>query len=210
MQTIKTIVLTGGPCAGKSTAMGWIQSTFTERGYKVLVVPETATELITGGVAPWTCGTNADYQCLQFQLQEFKENVFQKAAKTMKNEKILIVCDRGMMDNKVYMTDEEYAEVVERINLDEEMQRNKYDAIFHLETAAKGEKEAYLSNKDSNAIRIETVEQACTIDQKLIAAWAGHPHFYTIESTRDFNRKMKQVVSRIADFLGEPSPYEDL
>lgn len=210
MQTIKTIVLTGGPCAGKSTAMGWIQSTFTERGYKVLVVPETATELITGGVAPWTCGTNADYQCLQFQLQEFKEDIFLKAAKTMKNEKILIVCDRGMMDNKVYMTDEEYAEVVERINLDEEMQRNKYDAIFHLETAAKGEKEAYLSNKDGNATRIETVEQACTIDQKLIAAWNGHPCFYTIESTRDFNRKMKQVVSKIADFLGEPSPYKDL
>ena len=52
---ITKIVITGGPCAGKTTAMSWIQSTFTKKGYTVLFVPETATELITGGVAPWTC-----------------------------------------------------------------------------------------------------------------------------------------------------------
>ena len=44
---ITKIVITGGPCAGKSTAMSWIQNAFTELGYAVLFVPETATELIT-------------------------------------------------------------------------------------------------------------------------------------------------------------------
>ncbi len=209
MQIIKFIVLTGGPCAGKSTAMSWIQNAFTERGYKVLFVPETATELINGGVAPWTCGTNADYQCLQFHLQEVKEDIFIKAAKTMKDQKILIVCDRGMMDNKVYMNDEEYADVVKRINLDEEKQRNKYDAVFHLVTAAKGEEEIYLKNKEGNAARIETVEQACTLDDKLIAAWTGHPHLRVIDNSSNFENKMKRLVSEIASFLGEPAPYEE-
>ena len=51
------IVITGGPCAGKTTAMSWIQSNFTKLGYTVLFVPETATELISGGIAPWTCGS---------------------------------------------------------------------------------------------------------------------------------------------------------
>ena len=59
---IAKIVITGGPCAGKSTAMSWIQNAFSKMGYAVLFVPETATELITGGVAPCSCGTNADYQ----------------------------------------------------------------------------------------------------------------------------------------------------
>ncbi len=209
MQVIKLIVLTGGPCAGKSTAMSWIQNAFSERGYKVLFVPETATELINGGVAPWTCGTNADYQCLQFHLQEVKEDIFIKAAKTMKDQKILIVCDRGMMDNKVYMNDEEYADVVKRINLDEEKQRNKYDAVFHLVTAAKGEAEIYLNNKEGNAARIETVEQACALDDKLIAAWTGHPHLRVIDNSSNFENKMKRLVSEIATFLGEPAPYEE-
>ena len=62
---ITKIVITGGPCAGKTTALSWIMNSFTERGYVVLFVPETATELINGGVAPWTCKSNADYQFCQ-------------------------------------------------------------------------------------------------------------------------------------------------
>ena len=47
-------------------------------------MPETATELITGGVAPWTCGTNAEYQKCQLKLQIEKENIFEQAARTKK------------------------------------------------------------------------------------------------------------------------------
>ena len=65
---ISKIVLTGGPCAGKTTALTWINNYFSKRGYTVLFVPETATELITNGVAPWTCGTNYDYQRQQLKL----------------------------------------------------------------------------------------------------------------------------------------------
>ena len=57
MEIIK-MVITGGPCAGKSTAMSRIQNTLANMGYKALFIGETASELITGGVAPWTCGTN--------------------------------------------------------------------------------------------------------------------------------------------------------
>ena len=106
---IHKIVITGGPCAGKTTAMSWIQNALTKRGYRVLFVPETATELITGGVAPWTCGTNLDYQKCQMRLQLEKEALFEQAAATMDVSKILIVCDRGALDNKAYMTDEEFA-----------------------------------------------------------------------------------------------------
>ena len=74
-QIIKKIVITGGPCAGKTTAMGWIKEAFTDHDYTVLFVPETATELITGGVAPWTCGTNAEYQQCQVELANHKFNV---------------------------------------------------------------------------------------------------------------------------------------
>ena len=39
---ISKIVITGGPCAGKTTAMSWIQNAFTRLGYNVLFVDETA------------------------------------------------------------------------------------------------------------------------------------------------------------------------
>ena len=87
---IRQIVITGGPCGGKSTAVGWIQTNLIKEGWKVLVVPETATEFITGGVAPWTCGSNLDYQKCQMTLQLEKERLFRKAALSMPDEKILI------------------------------------------------------------------------------------------------------------------------
>ena len=92
---ITRIVITGGPCAGKSTAMSWVQKSFTEKGYRVLFVPETATELITGGVTPWGCSTNVEYQKCQMRFQDEKEKVFKQAARFMQSEKVLIVCDRG-------------------------------------------------------------------------------------------------------------------
>ena len=42
-KSISKIVLTGGPCAGKTTALSWIKNAFTKIGYAVLIVPETAT-----------------------------------------------------------------------------------------------------------------------------------------------------------------------
>ena len=92
MSVVK-IVITGGPCAGKTTGLSWIRNAFTKQGWTVLIVPETATELITGGVAPWTCGTNLDYQKVQMRLQMEKERLFEQAARTMRAEKILIVCN---------------------------------------------------------------------------------------------------------------------
>lgn len=40
---IHKIVLTGGPCGGKSTGLSKIEQELTEKGYKVFIVPETAT-----------------------------------------------------------------------------------------------------------------------------------------------------------------------
>ncbi len=125
---IRQIVITGGPCGGKSTAVGWIQTNLVKDGWKVLIIPETATEFITGGVAPWTCGSNLDYQKCQMALQLEKERLFRKAALSMPDEKILIVCDRGALDNRVYMNDEEFAAVLSEVGQNEVELRDRYDA----------------------------------------------------------------------------------
>lgn len=203
---ITKIVITGGPCAGKTTAMSWIQSNFTKLGYTVLFVPETATELITGGVAPWTCGTNADYQKCQMKLQLEKEKIFEQGASTMPVDKVLIVCDRGTLDNKAYMSELDFSTVITSVGCNEVELRDGYDAVFHLVTAAKGAEQFYTTA--NNAARTETVEQAAALDDKLIAAWTGHPHLRIIDNTTGFEDKLKKLIAEIAAFLGEPEPYE--
>ena len=206
MPDITKIVITGGPCAGKSTAISWVQNAFTQMGYSVLFVPETATELITGGVAPWTCGTNCDYQKCQMKLQIEKEKIFCEAAATMDAEKVLIVCDRGALDNKAYMNELEFASVLGALGANEVELRDQYDAVFHLVTAAKGAADFYTTA--NNTARTETVEEAVAMDDKLISAWTGHPHFRVIDNSSDFENKMRRLVSEISSFLGEPEPFE--
>jgi len=203
---ITKIVITGGPCAGKSTAMSWVQNAFTQMGYTVLFVPETATELITGGVAPWTCGTNGEYQKCQLRLQLDKERVFEQGAKTMDVQKVLIVCDRGALDNKAYMDSIEFAQVLEYLGTNEIELRDNYDAVFHLVTAAKGAEEFYTTA--NNSARTETVDEAAALDDKLISAWTGHPHLRVIDNSSNFEDKMKRLIAEISSFLGGPEPFE--
>ncbi len=203
---ITKIAITGGPCGGKSTALCKIQEAFSEMGYVVLFIDETATELITGGVAPWSCGTVNDFQTCLLQLQLKKEEVFEEAAKTMSAEKVLIVCDRGAMDNKAYMTQDAFEDVLNRLQLSEIELRDQYDAVFHLVTAAKGAEEAY--TRANNAARTETPEEAAKLDDLLIAAWTGHPHFRIIDNSTEFDEKINRLIKEIAVFLGEPEPCE--
>ena len=204
-QKINKIVLTGGPCAGKTTAMNWIQNFFQKQGYKVLFVPETATELITGGLTPWETKTNSDFQSILFDLQLEKEKLFEEGAKKLPNDKILIVCDRGILDNKAYMTKRDFDYLLKSKRLSEIKLRDSYDAVFHLVTAAKGAKKYY--NLDNEA-RTETIEEAAKLDDNLIASWTGHPHFRIIDNSTDFDTKMKRLLKEISNVLGEPEPYE--
>ncbi len=203
---ISTIVITGGPCAGKTTALSWIENTFTQLGYTVLFIPETATELINGGVSPWTCGSNEAFQKCQMRLQLEKEKVFHDAALSMSADKILIVCDRGAMDNRAYMTDDEFASVLCHVASNEIELRDGYDAVFHLVTAANGAEEFYTTA--NNTARTEPPEEAIVLDNKLIAAWTGHPHLRVIGNETGFEDKMKALIKEISVFLGEPEPLE--
>lgn len=203
---ITKIVITGGPCAGKTTAMSWIQNAFTKLGYGVLFVDETATQLITGGAAPWLNASNRDFQWHLIQLQKAKENAFEEIARTMTSDRILIVCDRAAMDNCAYMTDQEFGWVLRKLQTNKVALRDQYDAVFHLVTAAKGAEKYYtLAN---NQARTETVEEAAALDDRLIAAWTGHPHLRVIDNSTSFDEKMLRLIREITVFLGEPSPME--
>ncbi|MGI6695063.1 MAG: AAA family ATPase [Christensenellales bacterium] len=203
---ITRIVITGGPCAGKTTALSWIQNAFSEKGYQVVFVPETATELISGGAAPWLCPEGKHFQTGLIRLQLAKEEAFAYIAGKMAASKILLVMDRGALDNKAYMSPLDFQYVMQTLGTNEVELRDHYDAVFHLVTAAKGAEEFYtLAN---NRARTETPEQAAALDDQLIAAWTGHPHLRIIDNSTDFNKKMLRLIAEVSAFLGEPEPLE--
>ena len=206
MPAVTKIVITGGPCAGKTTALASIQTAFSRLGYKVVTVPEPATEFISNGVTPWECSSAEEYQWCQMRVQLTRERAFERAVKGMDEEKVLIVCDRGMLDNRCYMTEEEFQRVIADFGCNEIELRDGYDAVFHLVSVAKGAEEYY--GTESNGARYESLEEAAALDDKFIDSWTGHQHLRVIDNSTDFEGKMKRLIEEISYFLGESAAYE--
>lgn len=195
------IVITGGPCAGKTTALKSVKKTLEKEGYKVLIIAETASELMQGGITPQSCGTRVAYQECQFELQLAKERIVDKAAESLNTQKTVIVCDRGLHDNKAYMTEEEFLAVAGKFGFCEAELLARYDAVFHLVTAALGAEDRYTTK--NNAARTETIEQARELDKKTVKAWAEHPYHVIIENGTGLNEKIKKLNLEIVKFLNE-------
>lgn len=208
MKQVKNIVITGGPCSGKTTGLSKIEQALSYRGYYVLVVPETATELIPNGIRPFGNSLSmVQFQYVVFNKQLYKENIYRNVAKTLiPSDKIVIIHDRGIMDNKSYVNEEEFKKILQHFNMNEVEARDRYDAVFHLVTAADGAEGYYtLAN---NAARTETMEEARALDKKGISNWTGHQHFRIIDNSTGFDAKMDRLIHEVFTFLGEPTPLE--
>lgn len=198
------IVITGGPCAGKSAALLQIETAFREQGYAVLTVPETATELINGGVTVASCGSAAEFQRRLLIRQLEKEARARQTADALSADRILIVYDRGAPDGSIYITPEEFGAAAAELGTDLPALRTRYNAVFHLLSTATDAPSFYTTQ--NNAARTETAEQAAALDEKLLTAWEGHPHRFIIPSEARFSEKCRHLLSELAAFL-EESPF---
>lgn len=199
------IVLTGGPCAGKTTALSRIEVDLTEKGYRVLVISESATELIKGGIKPFgaTPFELLLFQRLILEYQLNKEKLYETAVSELPdNEECVIICDRGVLDNKAYIGQQKFTNLLKTMNLNELSLMDNYNLVIHLVTAADGKEEYYtLSN---NSARIETVEEAKILDKKTANAWVGHNNLKIIDNSTEFEQKINRVLYSIHNLLGNP------
>lgn len=204
---IKKIVLTGGPCAGKTTAIQAIEKEFTEKGYKVLIVPEAATILINSGIKPF--GENSiasiEFQKQVITLQLTLETLANQTA-NLDTKNTIILCDRGIMDDKAYVDSKEWKFLLKEFSTKELDLMSRYDLVLHLRTAALGKEEFY--TLDNNSARTETPQEAIEKDQKTLDGWLGHEKLKIIGNETSFEDKIQLVVSEIYHSLNKPAPLQ--
>lgn len=205
-KTIKKIVLTGGPCAGKTTALVKITEHFSNLGFKVFTIPEVPTVFLHAGMDYLTKNKGLFYEGEKatLEIQLAMEDKFTKMAAECE-EPTVIVCDRGAMDISAYMTPEMWADITSAAGTStEELLGNRYDAVLHLVSAANGAEEFY--NTTSNVVRTEGIDLARQLDRKVIDAWTGHSHLRVINNHQNFEHKLQHVLKEIADVLELPQP----
>ena len=210
MSEIKKIVLTGGPCAGKTTAMVRIIEHFTSLGFKVFTIPEIPTIFSQAGMNYLTDNKGLFYEgekaTLELQLG-FEDRFMRMAAEC--HEPTIVVCDRGAMDISAYMQPEMWEEITAAVGTNTQELRQRYDAVLHLVSAADGAEQFYTTA--TYAVRYEQMNEeglrmARELDKKVIKAWTGHPHLRVINNHEDFNKKLNRVILEISHVLGLPQP----
>jgi len=213
MAEIKKIVLTGGPCAGKTTALVKITEYFSGFGYKVFNVPEVPTIYSTAGWNYLTPNRDLYFEGERAILttQLALEDQFAKLAEVC-TKPVLIVCDRGTMDISAYMKPEEWETITGMAGTSPSELRERYDAVLHLVSAADGAEQYYTTA--TNATRYEQANEeglriARELDKKVIRAWTGHPHLRVINNHDDFDTKLNRVLKEISTVVGLPQPVHD-
>lgn len=202
MKALK-VVLTGGPCGGKTTAISAIEENFTEKGYHVIVVPEAATLLINGGIRPFGEGSLSmyDFQKYVMSLQLSLEDLAETAAQEI-SQPTIIICDRGLLDDKAYVSEEEFQTLLKEFDTTQFDLLNRYDLVMHLKTVADGKEEYYtLSN---NGARTETPEEARAKDKRTLESWLGHDNLKIFGNEVDFETKIAGTVREIHQMLKTP------
>ena len=172
------IVLTGGPGGGKTTAADLFRR---EIGDKVVIVPEAATLLFSGGF-PRT-EEPAAIHAAQRAIYHVQRNL-EDVQSALYPDRILL-CDRGTVDGAAYWPGEPH-HFFNAVGTSLAQEFARYDAVIFFETAAAGG----LRIDDGNPIRTEDNRKAVELDHKLRALWSQHHRFILVPHNVSFFKKI--------------------
>lgn len=196
------VVLTGGPCAGKTTALSQLNDWLSQAGRKVFIAHEVATRLIEAGFNK----RSPSFQPAILRQQLAFEDLCLEEADSLEQPSV-ILCDRGALDVLAYCDWEEFVEMMTLLGNNLSTIMHRYSGVIHMVTAANGAEEFYTT--ENNQARDESPETARKLDQKTQNAWVGHPHLIVIgNENKDFQTKLLRTRQALARVLGIPEPIE--
>lgn len=175
----KRIVLTGGPGAGKTAVLELLRQSLCPH---VTVVPEAAGMLFNDGFpredlpAVRRAAQRAIYH-VQLELE---------TALVARGDSVLL-CDRGVVDGLAYWPGP--GSLYDAVGTTRSEAFARYDSVIHLRVPAA--RDGYVL---SNPLRIESAAQAREIDDRILAAWAGHPRLFVVEPDEDFLHKAAHAL----------------
>jgi predicted ATPase len=185
------IALTGGPGAGKITAADLFRR---EIGGQVVIVPEAATLIFSGGFP--RCTKKPGVLAAQHAIFHVQRNL-EDVQSSLYPERILL-CDRGTVDGGAYWPGalEEFFATLDT-TLKHELAR--YDEVIFFESAAVGG----MGIEGGNPVRNESMEQAAALDAKLRSLWAHHPRFVLVRHNPSFFKKISFGLAELDTMVAE-------
>jgi thymidylate kinase len=209
---IYIVVLTGGPCAGKTTTMNKsLRQAIAIPHCEVFVAQEAANHLKNGNINFQSAGGDSTFQRLiiTHQLEAERAAVITgiKHKYAHPEDKVIIVLDRSIMDGQAYFKKAvEFEEILKDFGLTTKAVYERSDKVIYLRSAAVGAEHAYTTSDGTK--RDESIEEAAKLDQKVYKAWRKHPHFVVVDNIFRFNEKLDYAISEIFGVAGIKIPVK--
>ncbi|PIR69712.1 MAG: hypothetical protein COU47_01345 [Candidatus Niyogibacteria bacterium CG10_big_fil_rev_8_21_14_0_10_46_36] len=213
---IPRVVLTGGPCGGKTTALNVISEWLRNNGFTVMVAPEAATILLNAG---FKYRDDIDSSYLQERIMRlqlfFEEELLESFLCSQPFPcRPIYLGDRGVGDIEAYCSNKrEFYGICEKyLGTSDitEIRDKRYDAVIHMVTAADGAEECY-TLKNNPARKERTLEEAVAKDRATQNAWVGHEDLMIIDNvhSKDFDHKIRRVWAAVCRKLEMPTPTQE-
>lgn len=192
---VELVVLTGGPCGGKSSLLDALRARGELGGRMLRFVPEAATILINQGLA---VSDVIEFQRAVLRLQlQLEDEAVQHACTS--DAPCAVICDRGAIDGAAYCTEAEFADVMAPYHETRDSLMARYGMVVHLVSAAVDAPEAYTTG--NNEARFEDLDGAIAQENKTLAAWSDHPNRWVLGGFPTFDAKVAAAIGAIEDEL---------
>lgn len=214
---VPLIVITGGPCGGKSTGLAKVTEKLLEQDILPVIIPEMATLLFSNGIDPLIFSSPEEKALVQkhiFLGQLNHENIYLDLAREqsrIKNMRTVVLSDRGLLDGECYIDKNSFAKIYKKLGFTREEALKRYEGIILLVTAADGALKYY--TKENNIARSESSRRARELDELCQQAYVGHEHFTIIHNRENnksisFDKKIQRFVEAVFSLVGIPAPIE--
>lgn len=192
LEKVRKIVLTGGPCAGKSTIADLVSRAFDGR---LLVVPESASLLFRGGFPRWPDEkSRGALQTAIYYVQSEMEAAYESNAGGLS-----LLLDRGTIDGAAYWP-KGPRDFFGAMGTTEERELARYDEVIYLESASELD---YGVHRLRNPSRLETWTEARELDEKTRSIWSKHPRISVVPNRSAFSDKIFAVLELVEKALAQ-------
>ena len=127
------------------------------------------------------------------KLQLYKEERFNEMLNHFSDDcKVVIISDRGVIDNKAYLGEELFQKLLDDNNLKEEDLLKEYDLVIHMITVASDMENRY--GKANNTARFEDASEAVDLDKRTSEAWKKHKNVKVVPVCEFLDEKIDQAI----------------
>lgn len=199
------IVLTGGPCGGKSTALESIGKNYKIEGHEFCLIDETATVLFVNEFNKILINgqgiSKFDFQTIIFLVQFIKEyNAESYFLYKSNDNKSTIICDRGLLDGKAYMNNSDFKNMLKKFNLDESSLLKTYSVVLHLTSVYFKDPDFFIEHRPF------AVDDVLDIDYNLYEIWKECSNHFIVSNTNLIEEKINIVYKYLNDSVDYKSP----